>query len=241
MEIPEHGLVQGQWDLRDAEQTYLGNVPLMHRSVLEIGTASGYLAFWMERQGARVTAFDLDEHQDWDLVPFDGLDLEHERRKRKSVIRLINNSWWFAHERLYSSARCVYGTVYELGEITERFDVVVLSSVLLHLRDPFLALQRAAALSRDTIVVTEVDEQRFVAGDPGLGHGVGLRFVPRADQQGPIDCWWCVPPHTMVEFLRILGFASTELTRHKQRFMTGEDWDFYTIVGRRASSEDRPG
>jgi hypothetical protein len=45
----------------------------------------------------------------------------------------------------------------------------------------------------------------------------------------------------MVEFLRILGFASAELTRHKQRFMTGEDWDFYTIVGRRASSEDRPG
>ena len=238
MEIPELGVVEGQWDLRGAEQTYLGNVRLAGRSVFEIGTASGHLAFWMERQGAKVTSFDLDEHQDWDLVPFSGLDLEEERRRRKAVARLINNAWWFARERLRSSARCVYGTVYELGGFTERFDIVVLSSVLLHLRDPFLALQRAAALSLDTIVVTEVDEQQYVARGSALSPGVSLRFVPRAAQRGPIDCWWCVPSQTTVEFLRILGFTEIEVTRHKQRFMSGEEWDFYTVVGRRRSSED---
>ena len=62
---------------------------------------------------------------------------------------------------------------------------------------------------------------------------MGLHFVPRADQRGPIDCWWCVPLQTSVEFLKILGFPNTEATRHKQRFMNGEDWDFYTVVGRR--------
>lgn len=241
MDIPELGLVGGRWDLRGVEQTYLGSVPLAGRSVFEIGTASGHLAFWMERQGASVTAFDVDDHHDWDLVPFSGLDLEEERRNRKSIIRLINNSWWFAREKLRSSARCVYGTVYELGGITEKFDIVVLSSLLLHLRDPFLALQLATALSRDTVVVTEVDEQGYVASDPPVDRSRRLRFVPRADRRAPIDGWWFVPPQTTVEFLNILGFASTQVTRHKQRFMSGEDWDFYTVVGRRGAGEDRPG
>lgn len=234
MDIPGIGVVQGQWDLRSAEQSYLGGIPLAGRSVLEIGTASGHLAFWMEQQGATVTAFDLDQHQNWDLVPFAGLDQEVEHLKRKTAVELINNSWWFARERFGSSARCVYGTVYELGGVTERFDIVAMNSVLLHLRDPFLALQRAAALSHDTIVVTDVAEHRFFGYNPLPGGHMGLYFLPRAEGQGPTDCWWCVPETTVVEFLRILGFPNIEVSHHKQRFMSGEDVDFYTVVGRRA-------
>ena len=48
VDIPGHGLVKGQWDLRGREADYLGAVPLNGRSVLEIGPASGHLSFWME-------------------------------------------------------------------------------------------------------------------------------------------------------------------------------------------------
>jgi hypothetical protein len=233
IDIPNAGLFKGQWDLRGAEAPYLGNAPLAGRSVFEIGTASGYLAFWMERQGANVTSFDLDENQDWDLVPFAGLDLEQERLKRKAIIKLINNSWHFAHERMESKARCIYGTVYALDGLAETFDIVVLSSVLLHLRNPLLALERAAALSRDTLIVTEVADARTVPHEPS-SQALGLYFVPRLAQQGPIDCWWGLPERTTAEFLKILGFPNIEATHHKQRFMDGGLWDYYTLVARRA-------
>jgi len=33
VDIPDHGVVQGQWDLRGREADYLGHVPLAGRSV----------------------------------------------------------------------------------------------------------------------------------------------------------------------------------------------------------------
>jgi 2-polyprenyl-3-methyl-5-hydroxy-6-metoxy-1,4-benzoquinol methylase len=70
MSVPNYGEIAGQWDLRGCEHQYLGDVAFAGKRVLEVGTASGHLCFWMERQGADVVAFDLDETKDWDLVPF---------------------------------------------------------------------------------------------------------------------------------------------------------------------------
>ena len=70
MDIPGYGHVDGYWDLRGTEKQYLGNVDFVGKRVLEVGTASGYLCFWMEQQGAEVVAFDLSPQQNWDIVPF---------------------------------------------------------------------------------------------------------------------------------------------------------------------------
>ena len=59
MDIPGYGTVYGEWDLRGRESSYLGNVRFKGKSVLEIGTASGHLCFYMEKQGAEVVAYDL--------------------------------------------------------------------------------------------------------------------------------------------------------------------------------------
>src|SRR5262249_7054365 len=69
MEIPGHGLVEGEWDLRAAADAYLGGVDFRGRRVLEIGTASGFLCFTMERRGAEVVAFDLSPEHAPDLIP----------------------------------------------------------------------------------------------------------------------------------------------------------------------------
>jgi hypothetical protein len=74
MDIPGHGLVKGNWDLRGKESEYLGHVDFQGKRVLEIGTASGHLCFSMEKMGAEVVAYDLSPKQDWDLVPYSGLD-----------------------------------------------------------------------------------------------------------------------------------------------------------------------
>ena len=49
MDIPNHRTVYGEWDLRGREASYLGNISLQGKSVLEIGTANGQLCFAMER------------------------------------------------------------------------------------------------------------------------------------------------------------------------------------------------
>ena len=52
MEVPGHGLMTGEWDLRGAVDDYLGKVAFAGQRVLEIGPASGFLTFEMENRGA---------------------------------------------------------------------------------------------------------------------------------------------------------------------------------------------
>src|SRR5262249_47749227 len=89
MELPGHGLVRGEWDLRGREAAYLGHVPLAGRRVLEVGTASGHLCFAMEKSGADVVAYDLSEHDEWDIVPYAGLDVARHVRERQEHIRRL--------------------------------------------------------------------------------------------------------------------------------------------------------
>ena len=68
--LPGHGFVQGEWDLRNRLNDYLGNVNFSGKRVLECGTASGFNCFYMEKMGASVIAQDLSKNQLWDLVPY---------------------------------------------------------------------------------------------------------------------------------------------------------------------------
>src|SRR5436309_2145169 len=90
MNIPDHGEVTGEWDLRGREKEYLGNVDLAGKTVLEIGTASGHLCFWMEHQGAEVVGYDLSENEEWDIVPYSTRDFSEYVQGRKNHIRKIN-------------------------------------------------------------------------------------------------------------------------------------------------------
>jgi SAM-dependent methyltransferase len=233
MDIPGHGEVLGQWDLRGRERIYLGGVDLYGKSVLEVGTASGFMAFWMESQGADVTSFDLDEHQEWDIVEFAGRDRTAALAARKSAIRMINNAWWFVHDRMQSNAKVVYGSVYNLDKIKQTYDVVTVCSVMLHLRDPFRALVQAAARSHDKIIVTDLASRHFFGADAPETAQYSMHFFPRVSNNGPDDTWWVVSETLAEEFLRILGFRNIQRTYHTQRFMPDQDWHFYTLVGTR--------
>ena len=61
MNLPGIGSVSGDWDLRDTMDEYLGHFDFQGKRCLDIGSASGYLTFEMERRGAReVVSVDLD-------------------------------------------------------------------------------------------------------------------------------------------------------------------------------------
>src|ERR1700722_17438739 len=70
MELPDFGVVHGEWEIRDFHQ-YIGSVDLAGKRVLDVGTASGFLSFRAERAGAsEVVSFDVDSAARERRLPF---------------------------------------------------------------------------------------------------------------------------------------------------------------------------
>ena len=234
MDIPNHGTVHGEWDLRGREPSYLGHISLQGKSVLEVGTASGHLCFTMERMGAEVVAYDLSDEQEWDIVPYAAYDYGEHIALRKEHIRRVNNGFWLAHRAYNSHAKMTYGNVYEVPTDIGEYDICTFGSILLHLRDPFLALERVLAHAKETAVVTDVaprfSDNRLLARP--LARTRLIKFMPNASRCSPTETWWSLPPQLVSEFLRILGFVRTEITFHRQ-LCGGKEVRLYTVVGHR--------
>jgi hypothetical protein len=188
----------------------------------------------MEREGAEVVSLDLDEHEDWDVVPFPGTEADTEVAKRRDATRRLNDGYWLAHRANGSRAKVVYGHLYAVPAAIGPVDVATFCSVLLHVRDPFRALASASRLVRETIVVTERYVAKrwpvYVLGALGLPC---TGFEPRARDQSPIDTWWSLTPRLVREELAVLGFPETRTTHHLQK-CRGQRRLMFTIVARRA-------
>lgn len=243
MEIPGHGVVQGEWDLRGGEQDYLGRVDLRGKRVLELGTASGFLCFAMEKMGAEVVAIDLSENDSWDIVPYATLDVPKLIAERKAHIRKQHNGYWLAHRAFGSRARVVHSSVYQIPTSIGPFDVTTLGSILLHLRDPLTALERALSMTRETVVITEIPTQfqrlTRMAWVRLMGHGLFSRFIkprmeflPNARAQAPTETWWYLSPELLAQWISVLGFSDITFSYHTQRYQ-GRKVPLYTLVGRR--------
>lgn len=167
---------------------------------------------------------------------------EHIKNRRKRI-RELNNAWWFTHKLLGSRAKVVYGSVYNIPPEIGKVDVVTFGSILLHLRDPFLALQKAAALSPETMIITEWRRRfpRFFCShlfpaiirkkiiDPLFN---APTFLPDPDKKSPWDTWWFLSPELIVRYLKILGFQKTKISYHKQKF-TNYKQPLFTLVGKK--------
>lgn len=238
IDIPGYGTMEGNWDLRKGLNEYLGRVDFLGKRVLDVGTANGILCFEMEKKGAEVVAFDLSRDAEWDMVPFaKWKEYKAISKERRSIVDRLNNAYWFCHERLDSKAKVVYGNVYSIPEETGPVDVAVYGSILLHLRDPFLALQNGARLTRETIIITEVHR-----GLTQNSSGPFMQFLPDAASVEPKDVWWDLRPEVIVRMIGVLGFENAEVIFHKQLY-EGKENQLYTVVGRRTSGfldQERP-
>lgn len=191
MDVPGHGTIKGEWDLRGSVDDYLGNFDFKGKRVLDVGAASGILSFHIEKQGAEVISFDLSENFDWDIVPFSENNNEIARSERRRHLRRINNGYWLCHQAFQSKAQMVNGVVYNIPHSIGAVDVAVFGSILLHLRDPFLALENAAALAKEAIIVADISPYRKFASK----FKRNPRFMPRSmSPDGITDGWFRLPP-----------------------------------------------
>src|SRR4029453_2700107 len=153
MELPGYGVINGDWDLRHGVDDYLGNVTFAGKRVLEIGPASGFLAFEMEKRGAEVVSIEVTAEHAWDFVPYSAKRLEEVFGPRRIVMQQLKNSYWFSHAALQSKARVYYGDVYNLPTSHGQFDIAVMGSVLLHCRDPLRIVEQCGRIARTLIIV----------------------------------------------------------------------------------------
>jgi SAM-dependent methyltransferase len=200
LEINGLGTIDGRWNLIGRLDDYIGGVDLKGRRVLDVGCASGFLSFEMEKRGAEVVSFDAESARNMDRLPF-AKSLYSTDRKRwnneaNESIDSIKRSYWFAHERLGSNAKAFYGDIYNLPEELGNFDVAVIGQILIHLSDPVSAIGSVGRICSDTLVITE-----------GMLHTEKPIMKLCADpDKGPDWSWWRLSIGLYRSVLRMIGF-----------------------------------
>jgi len=230
MDLPGLGLVPGHWDLRDRFDDYIGGVALAGKSVLDIGTATGFLSFEAEKRGAtRVLSFDMKEASQQTFLPFkDKLYYRDPARWAEHFsieVEQWKNAYWLSHQLLHSKAEVFYGDIYRLPEELGQFDVALVGSVLEHVSDQISALASIARLTKETIVVvTPVlqTEERIA------------RFEPLASNPDYDFTWWTYSLGVYREVFAMLGFNIAKISHNQYYYMYGDRFeDRSTIVAAR--------
>jgi len=231
MDLPGLGLVRGHWDLRGRFDDYLGGVNVDGTSVLDIGTATGFLSFEAEKRGAaRVLSFDMSDARQQAFLPFkDKLYYRDPGRWAEvygAEIEQWKNAYWLCHRLLEAKAEVYYGNIYELPAELGQFDIAIVGSVLEHLSDQITALASIARLTKETIVVVSP----LLQTEERIARFEALAGNPEAD-----FTWWTYSLGVYREVFAMLGFRITKVSHAKYYYMYGDELkERATIVAVRA-------
>jgi tRNA (mo5U34)-methyltransferase len=214
LELAPDLVTAGWFDLRGHVGDYGLPKHMGGMRALDVGTWDGFWAFEMERRGAEVVAIDLDDERQLDWPP----------RRRPETFREAPRGEGFrlAHELLGSRVERVVCSIYDATpEELGTFDLILCGSVLIHLRDQLLALERMAALCRGTFISAEEYDRLS-----GLVPFPVARY--RADRDSDV-VFWQPSVRTWRRMLWSAGFDQVkEHTRFKLR--SREGWSVRHVV-----------
>jgi SAM-dependent methyltransferase len=221
MELPGFGEVPGQWDLRGRFDDYIGGVDLSNKSVLDVGTATGFLSFEAEKRGAtRVVSFDMSDPRQFRFLPFKDKpyyrDPERWAEQFGAEIEQWKNAYWLCHRLLDSKAGVYYGNIYDLPDELGQFDIAIVGSVLEHLSDQISALASIAKRTRETIVVVSP----LLQTDERIARFESLASNPDAD-----FTWWTYSLGVYREVFGMLGFSIVKVSQAKYYYMYGDRFE----------------
>src|SRR4051794_27943263 len=151
LELAPGVVTPGWYDLRGVVARVPLPASLAGARCLDIGTFDGVWAFEMERRGAaEVIGIDILDPRawDWPVAASEQAISDLERRKEGGA------GFEIARTALDSRVQRRERSIYDLDpEVDGEFDLVYLGSLLLHLRDPVRALERARSVCRGRLLV----------------------------------------------------------------------------------------
>jgi tRNA (mo5U34)-methyltransferase len=177
---------------------------LTGKRCLDVGTFDGFWAFEMERRGATVVALDLESLEDMDFP----LRRRQERAQQAMDVRgtqQIGQAFNVAQEILGSQVRREILSVYDLApERLGLFDLVLLGDIIVHLRDPELALERARSVTNPggCVLVHSAVTPELERSEAPLLQYVGAR--------NHYWVWWNYSARALMMMMEDAGFEPVE-------------------------------
>ena len=239
MDIP--GLSEppkGIFDLRKGVNEFLGHVDFKNKTVLELGPASGFLTFHIEKMGGDVTSIELDHKKyKWDIVK----RVKHNWQEELNVFvkreKKMRNSYWYAHKAFNSKSKLILSHINDLPAELEIYDISLMCAVLLHNQNPFLGIQNMLRHTKEKAVITEVGGYTRIKSFRNTIRNLirrimrppppSMTFIP--DEGRTPFKWWYLSPEVIVNMANILGFEKNTITYHKQKADGRNTW-FFTVV-----------
>ena len=206
IDVRDGATTKGWFDLRHA-------LPLLPwpdvrgKRCLDVGTWDGFYAYEMERRGAaEVVALDIEDLSDIDYPPEvradPSVDLSQaSNQPRPAGFRLL-------HDVLDSRVEWRPGNIYDLDPAElGTFDVVVVGSLLVHLRDPVRALDAVRRVTGGSLLsVDYVNPAVHVLAR--RGRALFELRGESADFQ-----WWLASDAGLRQLLHVGGFTVDEVSK----------------------------
>jgi tRNA (mo5U34)-methyltransferase len=141
-------VIEGEYEMSKFMPYYQLPEDLTGRTVLDVGTASGYFAIESERRGGQVTAIDI--HDDTSLI--------------SQIIKTFQ-----------LGINYVTKNIYDLDSSFGQFDVVICGSLLLHLPDPVGALRALRSVTGERLILSSAATNDSATTDQPVCHFFGDR------------------------------------------------------------------
>ena len=110
--------------------------------------------------------------------------------------------------------------IFELSpERVGAFDIVLLLGVLYHLRDPLLALEHVASVTKELLIVATEADMLYARRPAAAFYPRAAAFYPRDELHKDPTNWWGPNPAALRGMLKSVGFGHVQLvTRHSLGF-----------------------
>ena len=176
-------------DLLCSEAEVVFSYPVAGKTFLDIGAWDGFFSFQAERRGAsRVLA------TDWFCWGGPGWGTQ--------------DGFRHARDALHSRVEDQEIDAMEISpEATGAFDVVLMSGVLYHVRDPIAVLERAARVTRECLII------ETAVGLPHVEQPAML-FLHALDSNNDPTNWWAPNPACVVAMMKVAGFKDVAIKEH---------------------------